>query len=459
MQNLHASYVAILFLSWLSGCTADPPGADDPGISDLRVDLNEEIQTIGVARWSTMAPARGRVHFRVDGEEHVTTWEEEAVEDHELFLLGMPADSTVELWAEVDDTTLEPSAILTLETGSPPPKLPLIDPVLDAGDLGGFFVVPVLYGGASDSQAYASNGAVIMLDGHGRFVWWKELPDLQPASARVSRDAAAILVLGFDELTRIPIDGSTPTVLSVPMANHDLYELPDGTIAALVDDSVDDLDGEPWRTSGIVEVQPDGTVMSTWRLKDHLDELQLVVGEGRTWADGALDHANALAWLPDTDQWLIGAPGIGGILRVDRATGATDWWIGTTPAATMQLLVPQDYLMHHRFDLEGSDLLWFVNRTDGSDCSRIARLDLNEADGEATEIESYLPGDCRTTFLLGQVQRLTEGRILVNWSSSAVLDLLDQDLGLQGSVEAQLGYGFGYADWLPDKNQVVESGG
>ena len=457
--HIHLPASGILLVHLL-GCQApDPTGsvaAEDPSITDLSVDLDPEYPTLAVARWTSPEPASGRMHLRVDGEERVTLWDAELTTDHEATILGLPAGSTVELWAEEEqDGVMVLSAIQTVETGSPPPELPIIDAVMEGGDVGGFFAVPVLYavqGGVPETE---DSGAVVLLDGRGRLVWWKLMPGEQPSAAALSKDGEALWVLSYELLTRIPLDGSPVTEIDIPKANHDLLELPDGSVAVMGEDTIYDEQGQPWACSTIVEVHPDGTQEVTWHIRDHFDELGLVVGEGRVWGVGEFDHANALTWVPETDEWLIGVTGIGGILRVDRATGATDWWVGRTPAATMRLDAPADYLMHHRFDLQGTNLLWFVNQVEGSTCSRIARLELDEEGGVATEVGEYAPDVCRTSFMLGQVQRLPGKRILANWSTAGVLDLLDEDFALAASFEGQLGYGFGYSDWVPDPTLAV----
>ena len=460
MRNDSLALFPALLLPLLAACgpfDGDSGAAPDIEISDFSVTMSSDVPTVGIAEWTSADASIGRLHIVVDGDERVTPWESEAIASHSNALFGIPAATTFEVWAEArnGDGGVGLSEPVTMETGGTPPNLPVVSATLAVDDLGGFMILPLIGADLTTMNMATMPGAVVMIDGEGRTVWWSMHVGEQISSAELSRDGTTVLALSHQKLMRIAIDGSISDVATVPDGHHDLAELPDGTIGVLTYDLYTTDTGAGWQTTSIHELQADGTLVQTWSLADHIDELGIVPGSGPIWSEGDLDHGNALTYDADADQWLVGVTGIRGILRIDRSSSDTEWWIGQDDLVTLAIDSPSTYTLHHGFDLLGDSMLLFVNETNDSVCARVVELDLDAAAGLASQVNSYVPSSCQSSTMLGQVRRLTPDVVLANFSTAATADLLDSGLGLQASFEVGDGMGFGYGDWLPDLSEPV----
>lgn len=316
----------------------------------------------------------------------------------------------------------------------------------------------------------AASRFVVVADASGSLIWAWEPPSLSEDDgplyrARVTHDGGGVLVNthaskgGPGALWRVSWDGTIQEELRPATINRDFTELPDGTLAWLGQEVRQFGEGRPLLGDTVVERAPDGTERVVWSLFDDYDH---GLGVGTPLADpleqDAEDwaHANGLRYLPESDDWLVVAPNLhrepeleppGGILRVDRETGATVWELANRTG---------DFALSDGIALEGphsaqlvdGGLLTF-NRGAPDSCSRATWIRLDEEAGTASVGWESQNDDCVHVVFLGEALRLPTGETAVMFSSSGRLEFVDEAGDPQWRLAADLGAGFGFVE-LPE---------
>jgi hypothetical protein len=147
----------------LSGC----PGSEE--ILELEAETLEEAPSVVRVRWTTATPVQARIRFGEDSElGWETPLEDSPGTDHEALLLGMPYDREVHFApVSLDEQGERQHPAQSIVTGVAPASLPTLSLELGERSPSPFTVLPILDDADGDEQQ-----AVVVLDDHGRYVWF-----------------------------------------------------------------------------------------------------------------------------------------------------------------------------------------------------------------------------------------------------------------------------------------------
>ncbi len=426
-------------------CLAGGLLAGCQGAVPVAATVSAYVPTVVRVRWTVPEDLDDAwVSYSVDGGADRSV---DADDSGEVILAGIPQGRSVDLQLHVVASgTEQRSRSVSVETGYLGADLP--DLSLDAPAAGG------LDGGLLVTSNVVGPGAAMVIDEDGEVVWWFPIDDdLRTSRARLSRDGHSMLILpvnlqGIEDrgVEVVSLDGSQRSFSVVDDAHHDMVELPDGSFTFLVHEprTLDGY-GEVWGDR-VVELSPDGTERQVWSTWDSFayDPADDVIA-GPTWT-----HANAIDYLEDEDAYLVGLLGLSAIVKLDRASGAVLWVLGTddsdfvTPQGDPRVLS-----YHHQFDTVEGGLVVFENGPPDRASSRVVELSLDEAAGTATEVWDYWPDPSLYTYSMGGVSRLSSGRTVVNFATSGQVDVVEPDDSVVWRINAGVGGAFGYAEWEP----------
>ncbi|MEE9384694.1 MAG: aryl-sulfate sulfotransferase [Nannocystaceae bacterium] len=402
--------------------------------------LSTDIVTVVHVTWTTSEPSVGYVQFgRTEDMDGRTPLEAEPRTNHSATLLGLTSDTQIHYRVVTwDGEDAAASGRGTLRTGKLPLALPTIVKTGTGHD--SYTIVPLL----------GATTAVAILDGEGRYVWYRsDDRDLDIYRARISRDGNSILynaasvsgdLADNSEIVRVPLDGSQVTSTPVPLLAHDFVELPDGTLGAIAVE-YRDFEGAPLRGDKIIEVAADGTQTVIWTSWDCFDP---TVDQGDDMISHGWTFANALDYDPQDQAYYIGMRNFSSIAKIDRATGACLWVLGSTAATiTFDDAAPR-FLHQHQFEVRGDRILIFDN--DGSPAmeSRVLEYSLDLQNGVANHVWSYLSDPTVFSFVLGEPTRLDNGDTLINWSAAGQIERVTPDGESRWKINTPAGYAFGF---------------
>ncbi len=282
-------------------------------------------------------------------------------------------------------------------------------------------------------------------------MWYRLLePDLNVMRALLSVDGESVLIClagrgdGEDagRVVRVSLDGTSEETTLFPYIDHDIVELPDGTIGAIVNVQED---GYTATGDAIYELAEDGSTTEIWNAWDALDpELY-----GDPNGDGPWTHANALDYVEEQDAYYISLVGIGTLVKVDRATGQTVWTMfgdpneftfpeGTTPVERQ-----------HQLDVQGNNMLIFDNGDATRGYSQAVEFEVDEENRVAEEVWSYIADPPLYVYSKGDVLRFDDGDTMIVWSSSGQIDNVTADGTVNWQLNTALGYGMTFAQVVP----------
>jgi hypothetical protein len=309
------------------------------------------------------------------------------------------------------------------------------------------------------ASTVSSGSFALILDEYGAPVWYKRLdrvgtdlkrrtdgrivwaPNLGPRYG-VEPDAGYRAISLFGTLVGEYISFDEGGV-EHPTDHHDFAELPGGRYALISYPVVDGVDltalpGSGWLADDsiadnvIQEFDADGALAWSWTLSDHFgyDEVPYPVrwpplpgydgGEVDVW------HVNGLSAIADgSGDYLVTARHLDAAFRIDRATKAIDWILGSLPIGAPQksgaprLQILNDPLggprRPHHAQLTGNVLTLFDNRTDTGQPSRAVAYRIDAAAKTATLLWSIQAPGGETAFGLGSVELTGDGSTVVGW--------------------------------------------
>lgn len=444
----------------LIGCTgiADKGSSSDSGEGatettltpmDVTAEVSTEVHTVVTVRWTTPEATQGYVEFGNDAAYGLRTPLTEAGTEHQVVLLGLHADTeaqfrVITVTAEGEELPTENYSILT---GSLPPELPALTITGEVkGWVGGYQVLPI----------QGTGYAVAVVDDQGQIVWYDVLDsDRNVMRALIAADRQGMVycltTVGGEGGTttpsvvrRVSWDGYTTEDLTFPNMDHDFTELPDGTYAAIV--LTAPPEGGPGLADSIVEMSYDGT--TTREIWNAWEDPYL-----EPWQDPAMmnwSHANGLDYDPVEDAYYISLKEIGTIVKVDRATGESLWYLNGDANAFTFTEGSEMVMMQHQFELQPGGILIFDNGTGERGYSRAVEYTLDEEAGVAHEIWSYIRDPSVVVFAKGDVARFSDGSTQVVWSSAGEIQNVDPDGTVHWQLNTELGYGITFV-------QVVDS--
>lgn len=481
--STHAPFLAILAaLAFAVGCdplTSDDlhedPGGTDPGTDpdpdpvdeiELTFTLDGEIadgiSTTATVSWSveldeTDATLESTyLEFGVDDAFDRTRLglpTEDGSFEAQLYGLVPAEDHGIRAVAVVDGTAYASESI-TLTAGAPPVGLPSLTTGgnEDGGgeDDGGYLLTSIV----------SVPSTAVVMDTRGNYVWWYESPVEGQfiTRAHLSRAGDSVILLAWDSAPDAP-ENSVPRILEVgfdghpirevpvPGAHHDFVELPDGTLAVLVED-VRTVGAHEVIGDSIIEIAPDGTETEAWSSWDQLD-FALPPGYPEPTFDWT--HANAIDHDGDRDVYHVSLYRMASIVEVDRASGELNWTLGG-PQSDFLSPTQGSFLFdgNHQFQMLGDRILAFENGTELTEHSRAVELQLDADLGTAHEVWSYASNPPLLSFTLGDVSRMDGGHTLITWATCGRIDRVTPEGEVAWSVSGALGGGFGYTTWFAD---------
>lgn len=447
----------LLTLTLLLACSEDAGkgGADDSAGVDLSSitpmevtsEVSTEVHTVVIVTWKTTEPTQGYVEFGNDAAYGLRTPLTESATEHRMLLLGLHANTeahfrVITVPESGEEIATDDYSITTLSLPSELPALTITGEV--KGWKGGYQVLPL------QGTGYAT----AIIDDQGEYVWYSVLDsDRNVMDAIISSDRQEVIIClttaGGEggpvepSLFRMTsMDGYTTEDLIVEDMDHDFTQLPDNTFAAIV---LAREDGQTGMADSIVEIDREGTKTEIWNAWDDPNLEAFHDPNKMNWS-----HANGLDYYPDQDAYYISLKELGTIVKVDRATGESQWYInGVGNEFTFDK--PEEMVMlQHQFEVQPGGLLVFDNGTEATGYSRAVEYTLDEEALTAEVIWEYERVPPLNIFAKGDVARFSDGSTQVVWSSSGEIQNVDPDGTVHWQLNTELGYAITFV-------QVVDS--
>ncbi len=413
-----------------------------PQPSSLRVVPAPNLGLVLVATWETDVACQGQAMVRIAGGAwKETSIEPEAGRDHRRLLLNLPGDTDVEVEARCHaDGEIVSGGAATARTGSVPSELTDFQLTGTPESTDKLTLLPII----------GAMSAATMLNSEGRVVWyWLGSPENDNTRMVLSIDGQSVLINrteqssepnGGGRIQRVSLDGELIEEIVLPLNNHDFVELPDGTIAAIVDDV------RFWPELGsvigskIVEVSVGGEQITVWSSFDTLDPVENPAryDHGKIWT-----HANALDYDATTDSYWISLRLLDAILQIDRESGSVMNSIGGD-APTWAYTDPDDVLHgQHQFQLLGDSILVFDNQF-GREFARAIELEIDHANKLLRRRWEWRASPPISSIVFGDVERDTQGRTRVTHAFSGFMVMVGQDGVTEWELNSPFGLVYGY---------------
>ncbi len=400
--------------------------------------VDPTIATVLHLSWTTPTAVAQSVSFgEGDVYDRVVT-EASASTTHAVSLTGLHADTDVHYQVDAAGSS-EDRGDAVARTGALPRDLhtfEVVSPMTNA-NLGPYVVTSLL-------TYVDETSTVLVVDASGAVVWyWRVTGGID--SVRPTRDGTGVVFVvdhsadrTQNTLDRVWFDGRA-TETPAPWAHHDVAEVSDGLWVVPVSTFLT-IDSENVAGDQFVEIDADGFGRVIW---DAFDALTVVRNNG--WTSGIIPgaedwtHTNGLAYDPVADTIVASLYFPEEVVKVERATGATDWVLGGTDN-TFTFPNGAQFGPQHAPELTASGLRLFDNYDMSG--SRVVELALDESALTATQTWSWGPTTPLWTPILGDVHRYDDGSALSAW-------------GLTGDVLAVDGAGGSAGEWLAGAGDVV----
>ncbi|MCA9488470.1 MAG: aryl-sulfate sulfotransferase [Myxococcales bacterium] len=359
--------------------------------------------------------------------------------DHDLRLLGLKAGGSYQVRAVADTGagTLA-SAWVPLEVASAPAEIPSFEQVaFDPArtNQSRFFVMTYLL-----SQPLA-----VIFDQDGDVVWWIREPTGRKWGAlRPSLDGTAILSYADgpmdtdDAIVRTPLgamSASERTTTPIGDGHHDFTELPGGRLAFLTHHYLGmpfpGPDPVPVKVGVIMEIEEgalssddavvryDPTIHNAAAITP-LCEHMLPEG-GELFYDW--DHTNSLMYDAADDTFVTNMRNVDQLLKIDRMTGAVLWRLGG-PDSDYTITAPGTWFDHGHFSQWGGDRFAMFSNELHHGASRAVVYEVDHVNHRVTPVVDLDEPNGAQIPVLGDVDELPNGNVLVSWGKSALLDEL-----------------------------------
>ncbi len=434
-----------------AGCEEDPVTDDDddssiPAGLDVLVEISPAIATVVTLSWSTADPSTGAVSWGL-GADRGPSRESASATDHAVQLRGL-ASSTEYGYTVVSTTEGEDPVEVTgtFTTGDLPPALQQIGLTVSedgGGDAdGGFLYTPLVSG----------DEFPVILDRDGNVVWYHEdlvIPAPRILAVKPSCDGQSVWFNSIDAagdgidmawVVRVSWDGTEVEHFELLQHNHTFVEIPDGDVAMLFHDTRP-VEDDDIRGDRIMEMGPDGSVEEIWSVWDHFEYDGGVYLPGTGWT-----HANALEYDPTDDAYYVGLRNLDCIVKVDRATGETQWVFGG-PHTDFDFDGNPPFAEQHEFQLLDGSILIFDNGTVQRYYSQAVEVSVDTDTWSGDVLWNYTTDPTLFVPAGGDVQRLPSGNTLITWSTAGQIDEVTPEGDLVWQARTDLGAGVFYTIW------------
>jgi hypothetical protein len=377
-----------------------------------------DVPTVLVAAWSADGAISG--HLEVEaGDRAWSTPHEPAALEHRTLVLGAGPEVAVSLRVVGEQDGLEVSSPwVSVTTGSLAADLPVIDVEVLEDTVDGYLAAPIVI---SEELDGAEEAAIIVLGPDGELVWHRMVSGVWPSRVRFA-SIGGLFYLVDGSIRHVDWEGQEVEVASGEHLHHDFAQLPDGGVAFL-DHDVIDRGGCFVFLDKITERSVSGDERTAWSIEPYLETLGVDVDVVECSDHGSdFSHANSLEYVPATDGFLLGLPGIHRWLLVDRADGSLSWVLADDGGGSLQWADPVSLDLTHGLSLRDDQLALFVNQSDANDCSQVWRFQIDQQEGVLTELPGPSPEDCLVTFALGGVALPTPDGLAVSWGTESIIE-------------------------------------
>ena len=271
-----------------------------------------------------------------------------------------------------------------------------------------------------------------ILDADGDIVWWATGP-AQNSRSRMSWDASHMYMMslnvqnsGSGKITYLSMDGSGSTnVPGVAASHHDMTTIPGGFATPL------------WNKSGmdapcsLVEFAND-----TWKTTTVVADLSSVY-------NSASFHTNAVHYYPSDDTYTIGDRNPNLFVKVSRS-GSLIWQFGgTNPKdAKKTFSGVTTWMVNHGHHLMSDGTFLFFN----NNAAEAWGYKLDTTNMSASKTFMYTASGVNSA-VLGDVQGLPNGNILITFSNSAQIHEVTRSGTLVMKITTSSNSGFGYSEF------------
>jgi hypothetical protein len=452
----------VLFGASLAGCSptvADSTGSPipDDGIS---ANTDETITTVVTVSWWADERVTAWVEYGLTEDYGSQTPQQEVGPgEASITVLGLQAGVTyhfrVVTLADGQTTSSDDHAV---ETGDVPNDMADVD--VSDSDESGFGPGWLLSSMVLDMADPERPGNAFILDDAGNVVWYWAPMWGHVNAARLSKDGTAVFVLqeGADTqisqsaIVRVSLDGHTEESILTPWAHHDFLDSPiPGVRLTYIAAEVRTWEGIPVVGDRVVELLQDGSLREVWNA---FDNLEITENDGwnapHYYSFGAdWTHANGLAYDQEDDSYLLSLYRIRTIVKIDRATGKTVWFMG---GAESDFTFPNDagFGPQHSPVITSDGILLFDNAYDsGTWESRLVSYTLDDGARTATRNWSWYSPQGIFCLVLGSVARYEDGAVLSSWGESGNMFATDATGALTWEASLAKGQVVGHVSRFP----------
>lgn len=405
---------------------------------DIAWELSPEVQTVARVRWQTASPTTGFVRFGEPQGDLLETPPTALGTEHEVQLLGLHASSSVDfvVWSEGDGTAAV-SKEMRFETGPLPSALPTLS-ISGSDPRPGYQIVPL----------QGATFAAAILDMDGRYVWYDSIEQIGSLMrVLLSHDRQSLIYCrageraGMEngELRWVNLWGDTVREHSLPYMDHDIVELPGGTVAAIV---WAEGPNEMW-ANAIVEVGLDGSQTEIWNAWDHLDPDDFDLEEHDNWV-----HSNGLDYDPVEDVYYLSMRGLRSLNKIDRSTGEMLWSLHGQLNQFDYIEGHEPIEIQHQFQVLPDDrLLVFDNGSLERGASRVVELQLDFDQMTVSTVWDYVHEPDVYIYAKGDVHRFDDGVTQAIWSTAGRMQRVDAAGNVLWQLDNELGQAITFVDF------------
>ncbi|MEE2778064.1 MAG: aryl-sulfate sulfotransferase [Acidobacteriota bacterium] len=354
------------------GCGGPPQLTSD---IELEANPSGKVPLAALLRFTTDQPAR--VTLAIDNGDDVTevTPSQALVTEHEVMVLGTLPGRTNVIEVRLAGESGEAVSVGSVDFETPPlPDLfPPIEVLTSRPDRmePGITLLPFFRWEGNSPEPDDEWGLFVGLNAQGDVVWYYQVEHVLEEPLRISngnliyQSTTSGIMYEIDMLGRVQRTWVTRyaeqdkkpegaiEITDGDTLHHDMQEMPSGNFLALSTEvrplewamsPAPDAEVKERKIIGdvVIEFQPDGKVVRSWKLFDVLDTdrrgsfaygtdfykeaYEPVYGEDDLPVDWT--HTNALWYLPEQDSVLLSVPAQSAILKLDMASGELDWILG-----------------------------------------------------------------------------------------------------------------------------------
>jgi hypothetical protein len=278
------------------------------------------------------------------------------------------------------------------------------------------------------SSGLSGSGAYIY-DSDGAPVWWATGPN-SVSRIQMSWDGSKMYMMALNvqnsggQIKIVDMDGANATTIAgLTTAHHDMTAIPGGFATLL------------WNTTGmdvpcsLVERSDDGS-------------MKTIVANVNTVYNSSTFHSNSIHYYPSDDTYTIGDRNPNLYVKVSRQ-GQLIWQLGgSNPKDSSKFFSGAGtWSVNHGHHLTADGTFYLFNNGSGAGGSSTVRaFKLNTSTMTATSTFTY-SGSAITSMVLGDVQSLPNGNILVTGSTSGQITELSTSMQVVASFKwSSLGY-------------------